>query len=174
MTADDEVRNIHWTLGKIHQALHQTDKEFEKALPQVNYLSAKLEQIITDIANETNNIRNVIVMTVSNFPNYTIYLLTLVILEVMAGIIAVALIYSIIISFHQLYHKQLMSFDKKRNGKLFRKSDKKDIQKYDTKALIYYSPLFTSAGMPYNKNEKECWIDMHNLDNQRLLQREKV
>ncbi|VDO20869.1 unnamed protein product [Brugia timori] len=112
MTADDEVRNIHWTLGKIHQALHQTDKEFEKALPQVNYLSAKLEQIITDIANETNNIRNVIVMTVSN--------------------------------------------------------------KYDTKALIYYSPLFTSAGMPYNKNEKECWIDMHNLDNQRLLQREKV
>uniref|UniRef100_A0A0N4T5V0 DC_STAMP domain-containing protein n=1 Tax=Brugia pahangi TaxID=6280 RepID=A0A0N4T5V0_BRUPA len=121
--------------------LHQTDKEFEKALPQVNYLSAKLEQIITDIANETNDIRNVIVMTVSNFPNYTVYLLTLVILEV----IAVALIYSIIISFHQLYHKQLMSFDKKRNGKLFRKSDKKDIQKYDTKALIYYSPLFTLA-----------------------------
>ncbi|VDN84737.1 unnamed protein product [Brugia pahangi] len=121
--------------------MHQTDKEFEKALPQVNYLSAKLEQIITDIANETNDIRNVIVMTVSNFPNYTVYLLTLVILEV----IAVALIYSIIISFHQLYHKQLMSFDKKRNGKLFRKSDKKDIQKYDTKALIYYSPLFTLA-----------------------------
>ncbi|EJW81186.1 hypothetical protein WUBG_07906, partial [Wuchereria bancrofti] len=66
MTADDEVRNIHWTLGKIHQALHQMDKEFEKALPEVNYLSTKLEQIITDIANEANNIRNLIVKIVSN------------------------------------------------------------------------------------------------------------
>ncbi|VDM08352.1 unnamed protein product [Wuchereria bancrofti] len=112
MTADDEVRNIHWTLGKIHQALHQMDKEFEKALPEVNYLSTKLEQIITDIANEANNIRNLIVKIVSN--------------------------------------------------------------KYDTKTLIYYSPSLTSFDMPYDKSGKEWWIEMHNLDNQGLLQREKV
>ncbi|EFO15671.2 hypothetical protein LOAG_12840, partial [Loa loa] len=66
MTADDEIRNIRWTLGKIHQALYRMDNEFEKALPEVNHFSAKLEQIITDVANEANNIRTITVKIISN------------------------------------------------------------------------------------------------------------
>lgn len=74
MTADDEIRNIRWTLGKIHQALRRMDNEFEKALPEINHLSAALEKIITDIANEANNICNTTVKIVSNvsFPDLSL------------------------------------------------------------------------------------------------------
>uniref|UniRef100_A0A0R3RK13 Transmembrane protein n=1 Tax=Elaeophora elaphi TaxID=1147741 RepID=A0A0R3RK13_9BILA len=175
MTADDEVRNIRWTLGKIHQALYRMNNEFEKALPEVNHFSAKLEQIITDIANESNAIRNMTVSIASNFPNYIAYLFALLILEVTAGIIAIIFIYFIIISFSQLYHKQFIPSDRRRNGKLFRKSDGKDLQKYDAKALIYYSPLsFAPSNISYDKSDKEWWIEMHNFDNRRLLQQEKI
>lgn len=66
MTADDEVRNIRWTLERIHRALYQVDTEFEKALPEVNHFSAELEQIITDIASKTNDISSIVVKIVSN------------------------------------------------------------------------------------------------------------
>lgn len=60
-----------------------------------------------------------------------------------------------------------MPYDKRRNGKLFRKSDEKNLQEYDAKALIYYSPSlsFISSNMRRNMSDKEWWIDMHNLDN---------
>ncbi|VDK87733.1 unnamed protein product [Onchocerca ochengi] len=176
MTADDEVRNIRWTLEKIHQALYGIDNEFEKALPEINNILTKLEQIITNIANEASDIRNTTIQTISNFPNYTVYFLILLILEVAAGITALILIYFIIISFNQLYHKQFIPYDKRKNGKLFRKSNEKDMQKYDAKALVYYGPSssFASLDIPYDKNDKEWWIEMHNLDNRRLIQPEKV
>lgn len=66
MTADDEIQNIRWTLEKIHQALYQMDTAFEKALPEVDHFSAKLKQTITDVARETNNIRNITIKIVSN------------------------------------------------------------------------------------------------------------
>ncbi|KAL4001916.1 hypothetical protein ACH3XW_1330 [Acanthocheilonema viteae] len=175
MTADDEVRNIRWTLEKIHHAFHHVNNEFEKALPEVNHLMSKLEQFITNIADESNNIRNVTVKIISNFPNRTVYLLTLLILEVTIGIIAIALIYFIIVSFSQLYHKQFMLTDKCRNEKLSRKNDKKHLQKYDPEALTYYNRLsFKSSDMPDDKNDKKWWNEMDHLDNRRLLQYENV
>ncbi|CAG9540536.1 unnamed protein product [Cercopithifilaria johnstoni] len=66
MTADDEVRNIRWTLEKIHQLLSRVDNEFENALPELNHFSVRLEQIIKDITNKSNDIRNTIVKIASN------------------------------------------------------------------------------------------------------------
>ncbi|MCP9258920.1 hypothetical protein DINM_001911 [Dirofilaria immitis] len=114
MTADDEVRNICWTLEKIHRALYQVDNEFENAVPEVNNALIKLEQIITNVAIEANNIRDTTIKIISN--------------------------------------------------------------KCDAKALIYYSPSlsFSPFDIPYDKSDKEWWIEMHNLDNQQLIQIENT
>uniref|UniRef100_A0A915Q625 Uncharacterized protein n=1 Tax=Setaria digitata TaxID=48799 RepID=A0A915Q625_9BILA len=176
MTADDEIRNIRWTLEKIHQALYRIDKEFEEAIPEIDHISAKLEQILIDVASQANAIRNTTIRIASNFPSHSVYLIVLFILEIAACIITIALVYSLIISLNQLYHKQFPQSDKTRNRKLFRKNDKKDMKKHDSKAFICYSPQLsvTSSNSSYEKISKEFWIEMRDLDNQQLLHQEKV
>ncbi|KAM3724152.1 Bifunctional DNA-directed RNA polymerase subunit beta-beta' [Dirofilaria immitis] len=176
MTADDEVRNICWTLEKIHRALYQVDNEFENAVPEVNNALIKLEQIITNVAIEANNIRDTTIKIISNFPDYSVYLMIILMLEITAVIIIFALFYFNAISFNQFYHKYFIPYDERKNGKLLRKSDKKDMQKCDAKALIYYSPSlsFSPFDIPYDKSDKEWWIEMHNLDNQQLIQIENT
>lgn len=70
MSADDVVRDIRWTLEKIHKLLYKVDKHVELAVPEADRVSVDLERILADVTREAHNIRGTTVDIVSyvSFP----------------------------------------------------------------------------------------------------------
>ncbi|VDM96991.1 unnamed protein product [Thelazia callipaeda] len=175
MTADNEIQNIHWTLEKIHKALRIIDNEFELVIPKIDHITGDLKQILAHVTNQINGIRNGTVFVTSYFPTYRIYLLAFVITEIIAGILAIALIYYLILLIKEFCLRKCLPEITGINRKLCQNNTNDKKNKTETLQLKHtLSSTLSSSTFRHQKINKDWWIDMYDLDDKTQLHKGHV